>query len=287
MLRESSATRWSEIDADRVEAFLRRRRETHGIGARTSNSYLHAARQFCRWCVTHGWAAADPLRRIQEADVKRDRRRVRRALDVGELARLLIATSRGAVAGGMSGSERALLYTLVTETGLRRSEVVQLRVADVSSDAQGHPALRARFETSKNSAEKLMPLRKETAARLTSLVRGRPPWSRAFSMPTWWRAAETLRIDLAAADIPYVDAAGRVHDFHALRVTFGSNLARAGLPLQVAQKLMRHSTPTLTSNVYTVLTVDDERRAVESLPSFPVPDAVPDSEYRRIAVHLT
>jgi hypothetical protein len=55
-------------------------------------------------------------------------------------------------------------------------------------------------------------------------------------------------------------------DFLALRTTFGTDLARGGVSLQVAQKLMRHSTPTLTSNVYTVLGRDDERSGVNALP---------------------
>ena len=47
----------------------------------------------------------------------------------------------------------------------------------------------------------------------------------------------------------WVDGAGRVVDFHALRHTFGTLLAKAGVSMQVSQPAMRHSTPTLTANV--------------------------------------
>jgi len=64
-----------------------------------------------------------------------------------------------------------------------------------------------------------------------------------------------------------------VVDFHALRTTFGTNLARGGVSLVMAQRLMRHSTPTLTANVYTVLSRDDERAAVAALPDWTGPAA--------------
>ena len=42
-------------------------------------------------------------------------------------------------------------------------------------------------------------------------------------------------------------------------------LARADIPLALAQKLMRHSTPALTANVYTRLELHDARAAVARL----------------------
>ena len=52
-------------------------------------------------------------------------------------------------------------------------------------------------------------------------------------------------------------------DFHSLRHTFGTFLALSGTKPQIAQRLMRHSDPRLTQNLYTHLTVADtasERR---------------------------
>jgi integrase len=54
-----------------------------------------------------------------------------------------------------------------------------------------------------------------------------------------------------------------VVDFHALRATFATSLARAEVPLVVAQHLMRHADPKLTANVYTKLELHDKREAVE------------------------
>ncbi len=62
---------------------------------------------------------------------------------------------------------------------------------------------------------------------------------------------QEFRADLKAAKIPLLDAQGRWADFHALRHTFCTNLARAGVPLQVAKQLMRHSDVRLTVQTYT------------------------------------
>jgi len=51
-----------------------------------------------------------------------------------------------------------------------------------------------------------------------------------------------IKADLAAAGVPYKDAHDRYADFHALRHTFISNLARAGVHPRNAQALARHST---------------------------------------------
>jgi integrase len=75
---------------------------------------------------------------------------------------------------------------------------------------------------------------------------------------------ETFRKDLEAAGLPYETQEG-VMDFHALRTTFITSLARRGVPLAAAQRLARHSTPQLTSNVYTRLELQDLHREVAKL----------------------
>jgi hypothetical protein len=74
----------------------------------------------------------------------------------------------------------------------------------------------------------------------------------------------TLRKDLAAAGIPFKTDDGVV-DFHALRVTYCTLLARAGVGLAQAQRLMRHSDPKLTANIYTRLELSDGQTAVDKI----------------------
>ena len=55
-------------------------------------------------------------------------------------------------------------------------------------------------------------------------------------------------------------------DLHALRTTLGTNLARQGVPPQIAQKLMRHSDYRTTQKHYTVLGLNDTSGAIEKIP---------------------
>jgi len=75
-----------------------------------------------------------------------------------------------------------------------------------------------------------------------------------------------IRKDLEAAGIPYRDASDRVADFHALRHTFITRLARSGVAPAVAKSLARHSTITLTMDHYTHTFIEDERSALARLP---------------------
>ena len=57
-----------------------------------------------------------------------------------------------------------------------------------------------------------------------------------------------------------------VADFHALRVTYATSLARSGVSPAMAQKLLRHSDPKLTLNIYTRLKLEEAQAAVARLP---------------------
>jgi integrase len=58
-----------------------------------------------------------------------------------------------------------------------------------------------------------------------------------------------------------------------LRVSYATSLARAGVPLAQAQRLMRHSDPKLTANVYTRLELSDARAAVAKIDVAPAGEA--------------
>lgn len=53
---------------------------------------------------------------------------------------------------------------------------------------------------------------------------------------------EPFQRDLKESGVSYRDASSRLTDFHSLRKTFCTNLAKAGVPSRVAMTLMRHMT---------------------------------------------
>ena len=109
-------------------------------------------------------------------------------------------------------------------------------------------------------------MRNDLAAELQAWLVGKPPGEPVF--PIRGAATHTMIAnDLKDAGIEAAKDGRRV-DFHALRTTTVTALALSGVPLAVAQKIARHSTPTLTANVYAVVGVDELQKAVEKIPSF-------------------
>ena len=71
--------------------------------------------------------------------------------------------------------------------------------------------------------------------------------------------------------LTYRDHAGLVADFHSLRHTFISNLARAGVHPKLAQSLVRHSDINLTMSRYTHTTRGEQSEALAALPDLSTP----------------
>jgi integrase/recombinase XerD len=69
-----------------------------------------------------------------------------------------------------------------------------------------------------------------------------------------------------ATGIPYIDAEGRVYDFHALRHQFISDMVESGIHPKDAQALARHSTITLTMNRYAHVRQANLHAALGKLP---------------------
>jgi integrase len=63
--------------------------------------------------------------------------------------------------------------------------------------------------------------------------------------------AATHRRYLDKAGVSYLDDRGRRPDFHALRHSYGTLLAKSGVAPRAAMALMRHTDMRLTMNVYT------------------------------------
>jgi integrase len=148
-------------------------------------------------------------------------------------------------------------------TGLRRGELARLSVGSLEL-AGPRPCVRLQAATTKNRRADTVPLRQDVADELRSWIAGKRPDELVFHVRK--DLVHVLDLDLAAAGIDKEDERGRIVDVHSLRMTFGTWLARAGVPLTTAQKLMRHSDPKLTANLYTDAALLDLQGAVDALP---------------------
>jgi hypothetical protein len=76
-----------------------------------------------------------------------------------------------------------------------------------------------------------------------------------------------MRCDLEKAEIPYEEN-GRRADFHSLRHTLATNLARQNIAPRVAMQILRHSDIRLTMNTYTDDALLPTAEAIGKMPSF-------------------
>ena len=260
-----------DISASKVMSYLHELRadaaDKRGISAQTFNFYLQAVKQFCQWMIKDGRANESPLKHLDGLNVKTDRRHDRRALTVDELSRLLQTVHRGSTRKGMTGPERAMLYRLAVETGLRAGELRSLTRSSFNLDSNP-PTVTVAAAYSKRRREDTLPLRPDFARELQNFLSTWMPNAPSHSAcPTRvTKIINMLKADLHDAGSAYRDDAGRVIDFHALRHTFISNLAAGGVHPKTAQALARHSTITLTMDRYSHTFHGEQTEALNALP---------------------
>jgi integrase/recombinase XerD len=272
LLESAAVASVADLAPDRIGLALGRMRAAKK-SARTCNHALQAVKSFAAWLYQAGRIKVVPpgLRGVKPFNIAADRRWVRRALTPDEMDRLVAAAQAGQpiklsrrgrqyAARFMSGPERGCLYLLALGTGFRANELRSLAPEAFSLDGDS-PTITLKAEHSKNGKGAVQPITRALADHLRPFVEGKPPGSPVLPVPV--RTAQMLRFDLAAAGIPERDAQGRVVDFHATRMSFITRLINSGANPKVAQMLARHSTITLTLGVYTSMSDEDCRKALE------------------------
>ena len=291
-----SAKRVGDLDLPGASRWLEESRAS-GLSARTVNTRAQSLRAFGRWLVETRRAAHDPFLGLRRLNVAADRRRVRRALTLDETAALLDAARHRPISDAdrngydlkpetraalqARGEHRALVYAVALGTGARRGEMSRIRWCDLDLDSK-EPRLRIPAESAKARREQSVPLSADVLAALTAAResrRGEAPDALVFPRETMPNE-QTFRRDLKQAGIEAVAEDGTEVDFHALRVTLGTRLSDAGVPLVQAQRILRHSTPVLTANLYTKPASTDLRAALDRASGLSVachesPDTVP------------
>jgi integrase/recombinase XerC len=272
--------RIQDLDQARAERFLAQVLEHHS--PKTRDHYASTLRQFGQWLEDADRLVRNPLRRLQRVSRAGDARVERQALTPAQVLQLVASAEqrplqlfsgpqdeRRRVAA--AGRRRGTLYLFSALTGLRRAECAGIRWCDLVGIDTPEPSVAPRASTTKARREERLPLVEPLVGRLVELRtaeglrRGRPPRPRdpVFEVPK--NLTEQLRKDAAWCDLAAVDDLGRRLDFHALRATFATGLARAGVPLQAARRLMRHSTPAMTAKHYEKLEQADLRAGAQAL----------------------
>lgn len=270
------ATRIVDVDAPRVSSALSRWREAskRPMSVTTSNHYARAIKGLTRWLSQEQKTERDVLSNLRLLNAKSGTKRERRALVPKQIQDLINTTEKsGKRLYGLSPVDRAMLYRVAVFTGLRASELASLRPSSFDLVAK---TVTVEAAYSKRRRRDVLPLHND-------LIRCLVVWSQSFMLSNddkqLWRgrwtgdgdgntnASRMIAKDYKRAGIPLVDERGRHVDFHALRHTFITSLARNGVHPSKAKELARHSTITLTMDVYSHVTTDELRESVNAIPS--------------------
>ncbi len=297
ILDGTKAAFWHDLDAARVASFLAERRDK-GLSIESSNHHVRRIRQFCKWMVANQRATTWPMASLSLMNAKTDRRHDRRALDADELRRLFDAASIGPAVRWMvkeqkhelAGPDRAILYRVAAESGLRLSELGSLTPESFDLDAD-QPTITVKAAYSKHRREDVQPIRADLAEALKAWLDGKPDGQPVFALPA--KMSLAIRSDLRRAKarwiretpdrkerrerrdsdfLNYVDSEGRYADFHSLRHSYVTALVKGNVAPRVAQSLARHSTITLTMDRYSHLATGDAAKGLDALPNLGKPE---------------
>lgn len=282
-----------DIDSEHTNAHAAKLRKG-GMAARTIQARLRAVKGFTRWLVGDERLASDPLFGVKPPNPKTDRRIERRMLLPDEWPHLLAATEAGPDRNGLTGSERATLYWLAIQTGLRANETSGItRGSIVLTGERPYVVVKAAGRLSsenrkgtKNKQTARQYIEPDLARRLAELCRLKAKATPLFPFVDQNNVAKMAREDLAAARLAWIKAAsdpeeterrtqstflasenedGETFDYHALRHTCGAWLAIAGVHAKTIQTVMRHGSITLTFDTYGHLMKGAEAEAVRAL----------------------
>ncbi len=258
-----------------------------GAANRTANLRVDRVIFMLNWALEAGVIARNPIQRLRRLPEGRDHQRYkRRAFTDDEIDRFLAASrvddEQCALIWDYERVPQTPLWIFLLETGARWNETRLLGWGDISFEDR---TVIFRGEHTKSKRTRAVPLRDELLEELRALrvlheeVHRRlpniadrvflSPEGRPWAKPTT-NAMRVLDRLLERAGIPKVDAVGDKLDIHALRHTCNSRLARRGVGVDQRQKLLGHSDPKLTAQVYTHLDVEDLRSALEAGASGPV-----------------
>ena len=218
-----------------------------GLAKATQAVRVRALKRWFEWLVDRGFLFESPTRGIVETP--RGMRQLPAVLTEGEIERML-STPNTATKDGLR--DRAILELLYA-TGIRRGELVALDLGDLDLD-RGLCHVRS----GKGRKGRVVPFGASAKRWLRLYLREARP--RYEKKPSRVRAVFLGRFGdrLAGPRVHQIvrrvaEEAGvtRKADVHAFRHAFATHLVRAGADIVTVQRLLGHSSPGVTSQVYT------------------------------------
>jgi site-specific recombinase XerD len=256
----------ADLDAPLILAFLDYLQvvRRNSIGSR--NARLAALRSFFKYALTRAPASLPEIQRVLAIPMKRQDRRPVGFLSRDEVQAILDAPDPFT----WSGQRDRVMFRLFYNTGARVSEIVALRVADLSLDHGASICLRG-----KGRKERAIPLWKSTAGELREWMGHIDPSPTSPLLPNTSGKSMSrsgvegrLKKAVAIAVQKQPALANRAISPHTIRHTTAVHLLQSGVDLSVIALWLGHES-TVTTHQYIEADLSMKERTLEKLQELP------------------
>ncbi len=263
--------RIGDLDAPKVKAFLKGKRDSGEHSEQTTVRWVAAIKTFSKWLAKHERTKNDPLSMLQRQPTKGEIEPTykRRHFSTAELNRLLANARKGETVHGLTGEQRVYLYLVASGTGYRAHELSTITAAACHLDDEP-PYVEVACTISKRRKFERQPIHPDLAAKLRDFVSGKPAHQRLWP-GGWWRKACKIMTENDFAGIKAETDEGRL-EFHSLRHTFVTGVVATGANQLLAMDICRLSDPKLLDR-YNHFVPADRLRVVNALPVPKLPKA--------------
>ena len=249
----------ADLDADLVVAFLAHLEKGRGNTVRSRNARLAALHSFFHYLAFEEPGHSAAIQRVLAIPYKRAERKLVGFLDCGEVEALLRAPDRSTALGRRDHT----LLLLAIQTGLRVSELTQLRWLDVRLDSGAHIRTHG-----KGRKDRCTPLTAQIVAALRSRQRelkplpSDPVFPSRRGGPMSRDAVERLVTKYAAlASLACPSLKNKNVSPHTLRHTSAMQLLAAGVERTVLALWLGHES-TETTEIYIHADLSIKQRAI-------------------------
>jgi site-specific recombinase XerD len=231
--------------------------QAEGLSGFTVRGYVQVLKGFATWLVEDGYLERHPLGKLALPRVPAN---VVKPLDDAEVAALLRAVNQRSY----RGSRDLALLLLLLDTGMRLGEATGLVVGD-AEEAIREGVLKVR---GKGSRERYLPVGRAARNALRRYVHlHRPETSSQVLFVSFWGQALTAEgIRQVVRRVATRAGVAGVHP-HRLRHTAAVTFLRAGGDVFALQRILGHSTLTMTRNYVTLTDTDIKAAHLRASPA--------------------
>lgn len=244
---------FAAVDADIVRGWVFSLMEG-GCTATTVNRKLSSLRSFYRYLLRQGVVSVDPLMKVTGPKKKKP---LPVFVKDADMARLLDDTAFDA---GFEGVRDRLILEMFYETGIRRSELINLTDADVDLYAKQIKV------TGKRNKQRLIPfgdeLKEDIEAYLSAKKDFLPDGGEAFFVRKNGKALYPYLVYLLVKRNLSKVVSLKKRSPHVLRHTFATSMLNNHAELEAVKELLGHESLT-TTEVYTHTTFEELKKVYE------------------------